>query len=124
MMTIFSPLLSRNRLYGLRCQKCGQAFGKHDYVMRAKDYLFHPDCFSCVVCNRLLVPGDEFSIKRGQLYCKDDHWQVKEENNNNNSSEVEGSRSSSAAAGELVIADEDDDEAGGECEEHMYENAC
>ena len=61
-----------SRLFGSRCEKCGQSFGKSDYVMRAKNKIFHMECFRCVACEKQLVPGDEFSLRRDELLCKED----------------------------------------------------
>lgn len=41
--------------------------------MRAKDNLYHIDCFHCVACRRQLIPGDEFALKDNELFCKEDH---------------------------------------------------
>ena len=38
----FSPL---SRLFGAKCDKCLRSFGKSDYVMRAKNKIFHLECF-------------------------------------------------------------------------------
>jgi len=43
--------------------------------MRARDRIYHVDCFRCVACQRRLVSGDEFAVRRvdGRLVCRD-HW--------------------------------------------------
>lgn len=41
--------------------------------MRARDNLYHIDCFRCVSCNRQLIPGDEFALRDDELFCKADH---------------------------------------------------
>ncbi|XP_070174582.1 insulin gene enhancer protein ISL-1-like isoform X2 [Littorina saxatilis] len=62
------------RLFGTKCSQCLLGFGKTDFVMRAKNKMFHVDCFRCVVCNRALVTGDEFALRDdGLLYCKLDN---------------------------------------------------
>ena len=61
-------------MFGTKCGQCLQSFGKTDFVMRAKNKLFHVDCFRCVVCNVALRPGDEFALRDdGLLYCKLDN---------------------------------------------------
>jgi len=42
-------------------------------VMRARDRIYHIDCFRCVTCQRRLVSGDEFAVRRGDggLVCRD-----------------------------------------------------
>lgn len=62
------------RLFGAKCDKCGSIFSKNDYVMRAKNKIYHIECFRCCACARPLVPGDEFALREsGALYCKEDH---------------------------------------------------
>ncbi len=90
------------RLFGTRCEKCTRSFGPNDFVMRAKEKIFHLECFRCVACNKQLVPGEEFALRHetGDLYCKDDHASlsrtsgldglVKEENNNNDNDQGSG----------------------------------
>lgn len=53
-------LLSRSlpsRLFGTKCDKCGNSFSKNDFVMRAKTKIFHIECFRCSACARQLLPG-------------------------------------------------------------------
>ncbi|XP_006607042.1 insulin gene enhancer protein isl-1-like, partial [Glycine max] len=62
------------RLFGTKCDKCGNSFSKNDFVMRAKTKIFHIECFRCSSCARQLLPGDEFALRDGgALYCKEDH---------------------------------------------------
>ncbi len=60
------------RLFGAKCDKCMRSFGKSDYVMRAKNKIFHLECFRCAACEKQLVPGDEYSLRHDELFCKDD----------------------------------------------------
>ncbi len=41
--------------------------------MRAKNKIFHLDCFRCVACEKQLVPGDEFALRDDGLFCREDH---------------------------------------------------
>ncbi len=41
--------------------------------MRAKDRVYHVDCFHCVACCQPLRPGDEFAMRLEGLFCKNDH---------------------------------------------------
>ena len=86
------------RLFGAKCDKCGCTFGKSDYVMRAKNRIFHLECFRCVACQRQLIPGDSFALRDDGLFCNQHHRLDKEEagetnnnksilNNNSNASE-------------------------------------
>uniref|UniRef100_A0A672LM78 Insulin gene enhancer protein isl-2b n=1 Tax=Sinocyclocheilus grahami TaxID=75366 RepID=A0A672LM78_SINGR len=44
-----------------------------DLVMRARDGVYHIECFRCSVCSRQLLPGDEFSLRDEELLCRADH---------------------------------------------------
>lgn len=61
------------RLFGIKCAKCRVGFGSSDLVMRARDSVYHIECFRCSVCNRQLLPGDEFSLREHELLCRADH---------------------------------------------------
>jgi len=41
--------------------------------MRARNRIYHVDCFRCVTCQRRLVSGDEFALRRSdsELVCGD-----------------------------------------------------
>jgi hypothetical protein len=42
--------------------------------MRARNKIYHIDCFRCVTCCRQLVPGDEFCLRADDgLVCKADY---------------------------------------------------
>ncbi|GAA6079716.1 insulin gene enhancer protein isl-2a [Tachysurus ichikawai] len=41
--------------------------------MRARDNVYHMECFRCSVCSRHLLPGDEFSLREEELLCRADH---------------------------------------------------
>ena len=38
--------------------------------MRAKNKIFHLECFRCVACEKQLVPGDEFALRDDGLFCR------------------------------------------------------
>ncbi|KFD61884.1 hypothetical protein M514_01074 [Trichuris suis] len=61
------------RLFAAKCGKCGKTFEKKDYVMRAKNNLYHTDCFKCTICMSPLLPGDQFALRNSTLYCKADY---------------------------------------------------
>ena len=45
-----------------RCTKCLMDIGPTDLVMKAKQSLFHVDCFRCFKCHSLLTKGDLFGM--------------------------------------------------------------
>ncbi|CAF1210318.1 unnamed protein product, partial [Didymodactylos carnosus] len=53
-----------------RCQKCHQSLTPNDLIMRACDYLYHINCFSCCLCQQLLKPGDEYGLRDSFLLCR------------------------------------------------------
>jgi insulin gene enhancer protein ISL-1 len=61
------------RLFGAKCAKCGDSFSKSDLVMRARNKIYHIDCFRCSACKRQLTRGDEFALRDDVLFCKADH---------------------------------------------------
>ncbi len=62
-----------NRLFGIKCAKCTLGFSSSDLVMRARGSVYHIECFRCSVCSRQLLPGDEFSVRDEELFCRADH---------------------------------------------------
>nr|BAB40339.1 islet [Halocynthia roretzi] len=60
-------------LFGTKCNKCGLGFTKNDFVMRARNKIYHIECFKCVACSKQLIPGDEFALREDGLFCKADH---------------------------------------------------
>ncbi|XP_062926217.1 insulin gene enhancer protein isl-2a isoform X2 [Mobula hypostoma] len=61
------------RLFGTKCAKCSLTFSKNDLVMRARNRVYHIECFRCVACSRQLIPGDEFALRDDELFCRADH---------------------------------------------------
>ncbi|XP_035775412.1 LIM/homeobox protein Lhx2-like [Anopheles albimanus] len=54
-----------------RCARCRNGISASDLVMRAKDLIFHVNCFSCLVCGQLLRGGDTAGIRDGRVFCAD-----------------------------------------------------
>ena len=65
--------VTSSRLFGAKCARCNVGFGVADLVMRARGLVYHVTCFRCVVCDRQLVPGDEFALSDDGLLCRVDH---------------------------------------------------
>ncbi|CAH8468533.1 unnamed protein product [Schistosoma intercalatum] len=82
-----------NFLY--RCAGCYRLIDKMDLVFRIRSRTFHLDCFRCVICEKLLQPGEEIAYRNEQVYClihshliqkfpKINHHHDSSENDNNN----------------------------------------
>ncbi|KRZ79518.1 LIM/homeobox protein Lhx9 [Trichinella papuae] len=56
--------------FSKRCSRCNRVVLPKDLVMRARDYVFHLHCFTCVVCNVPMQPGSLFGLgNNGLIYC-------------------------------------------------------
>jgi LIM homeobox protein 3/4 len=67
-----------NRKFGTKCASCGNGIPPSDVVRRASDYVYHLQCFSCLICHRQLNTGDEFYLIDDQkLVCKIDYETLK-----------------------------------------------
>ncbi|KAK3088041.1 hypothetical protein FSP39_013846 [Pinctada imbricata] len=56
-----------------RCSRCGLGITANELVMRAKDYVYHLQCFTCASCNKTLTTGDQFGMKENLVYCRHDY---------------------------------------------------
>ncbi|XP_042329935.1 insulin gene enhancer protein ISL-2-like [Sceloporus undulatus] len=61
------------RLFGVKCGSCSGPFGSSDLVMRARERVFHLECFRCSLCATQLLPGDEFALREAKLLCSHHH---------------------------------------------------
>uniref|UniRef100_A0A8C0U737 LIM zinc-binding domain-containing protein n=1 Tax=Cyanistes caeruleus TaxID=156563 RepID=A0A8C0U737_CYACU len=41
-----------------------------EMVMRARDLVYHLNCFTCTTCNKMLTTGDHFGMKDNLVYCR------------------------------------------------------
>ncbi|TKR93908.1 hypothetical protein L596_008276 [Steinernema carpocapsae] len=57
-------------LFGTKCVRCERVFDRQDLVMRARNLVFHVNCFTCYSCDRHLAPGEEYVVKEEELYCR------------------------------------------------------
>ena len=55
-----------------RCATCSQTIDCAEMVMRARDCVFHLECFACVQCKRVLTTGDSFGMNDNTIYCLSD----------------------------------------------------
>lgn len=60
------------RLFMIKCNRCGDNINRNDLIMKSRSKIYHFECFCCNVCNKKLLPGDEYQIREEQLYCKED----------------------------------------------------
>lgn len=91
------------RLFGTKCAKCSRSVTKNDFVMRAKNQIYHIDCFRCIACSRQLVPGDEFALREDGLFCKEDNEIVEKATATAQAAHARGGqRSSSQSSGTSV----------------------
>ncbi|KAL7854331.1 hypothetical protein SRHO_G00165210 [Serrasalmus rhombeus] len=57
----------------IKCAKCELGFSGTTLVMRARDSVYHIECFRCSACGRQLLPGDEYSVREDALLCRGEH---------------------------------------------------
>ncbi|XP_044577613.1 LIM/homeobox protein Lhx5-like isoform X5 [Cotesia glomerata] len=72
-----SKLFCRNdfyRRYGTKCSGCLQGISPQDLVRKARDKVFHLNCFTCLVCRRQLSTGEElYVLDDNKFVCKQDY---------------------------------------------------
>ena len=44
--------------------------GTNELVMRARCFLYHLECFKCVICDVALIKGDLFGMMDAVVYCQ------------------------------------------------------
>ncbi|XP_066940265.1 LIM/homeobox protein Lhx9-like isoform X3 [Macrobrachium rosenbergii] len=65
-----------HRLFSMRrCARCSQCISSAELVMRAREFVYHVQCFTCAHCNMQLTKGDHFGMNGPLIYCRD-HYQV------------------------------------------------
>lgn len=64
------------RIYNVnKCARCLHEIQPADLVMKARQFLFHVDCFRCDTCGLVLAKGDLFGMLGDHLYCQV-HYEV------------------------------------------------
>jgi len=53
-----------------QCVRCLISIGRSELVMKARCFLYHVDCFKCVVCDVPLIKGDLFGMFDAVVYCQ------------------------------------------------------
>ncbi|XP_037954758.1 protein apterous [Teleopsis dalmanni] len=67
-----------------RCSRCLASISSSELVMRAKNLVFHVNCFSCAVCRSPLTKGDQFGIVESLVYCRTHYAVAREEETSTN----------------------------------------
>ncbi|XP_062333970.1 LIM/homeobox protein Lhx2-like [Osmerus eperlanus] len=52
-----------------RCARCHLGISASEMVMRAKDLVYHLNCFTCTSCHKILTTGDHFGMRDSLVYC-------------------------------------------------------
>ncbi|XP_030624974.1 LIM/homeobox protein Lhx2-like [Chanos chanos] len=53
-----------------RCSRCHLGISASEMVMRARDLVYHLNCFTCTSCNKMLTTGDHFGMRDSLVYCR------------------------------------------------------
>ncbi|XP_028914061.1 LIM/homeobox protein Lhx5 [Ornithorhynchus anatinus] len=62
------------RRFGTKCAGCAQGISPSDLVRKARNKVFHLNCFTCMVCNKQLSTGEElYVIDENKFVCKEDY---------------------------------------------------
>ncbi|XP_053869909.1 insulin gene enhancer protein ISL-2B-like [Malaclemys terrapin pileata] len=62
------------RLFSTRCARCRETLLPSDLVLRARGAVYHQACFCCSLCQRRLLPGEQFALRPDGLYCPIHQW--------------------------------------------------
>lgn len=60
------------------CAGCHVTISRTQLVMKAKCFLYHVDCFKCVLCDVPLIKGDLFGMFGAVIYCQNHYRQQQE----------------------------------------------
>eukprot|EP00096_Caligus_rogercresseyi_P003345 TRINITY_DN1622_c0_g1_i2.p1 TRINITY_DN1622_c0_g1~~TRINITY_DN1622_c0_g1_i2.p1 ORF type:complete len:317 (-),score=106.36 TRINITY_DN1622_c0_g1_i2:285-1235(-) len=61
------------RRYGPRCSGCGEMISPTDMVRKARNRVFHLNCFTCGVCRKQLLTGEKLYVLQDESFvCKED----------------------------------------------------
>ena len=64
--------------FSRQCVRCLVSIGRSELVMKARCFLYHVDCFKCVVCDVPLIKGDLFGMFDAVIYCQTHYRQQQE----------------------------------------------
>lgn len=66
--------LYSSRRYGTKCGGCLQGINPQDLVRKARDKVFHLNCFTCLVCRKQMSTGEElYVLDDNKFVCKQDY---------------------------------------------------
>lgn len=64
--------------YRARCDKCPRCDEEiTEKMVRTSGAAFHPECFTCVVCNKSMVHEQFITDEQQRIYCQDDYARQK-----------------------------------------------
>lgn len=63
------------RMFGLTgvCAACKKEIPAFEMVMRARDKVYHLECFACQECSHRFCVGDKFYLADGKILCEYDY---------------------------------------------------
>ncbi|CAH3035872.1 unnamed protein product [Porites lobata] len=66
------------RLFGATgiCSQCFKQIPPLDMVMRAREHIYHLDCFACQVCHYRFCVGDKFYLHYNSVLCEDHYYDI------------------------------------------------
>lgn len=78
MFILIETIIQYFRRFGTKCAGCELGIPPTQVVRRAQDFVYHLQCFACVMCSRQLNTGDEFYLMEDRkLVCKPDYEAAK-----------------------------------------------
>ncbi|CAH3023753.1 unnamed protein product [Porites evermanni] len=66
------------RLFGATgvCSLCMKTIPPLEMVMRAREHIYHLDCFACQVCRYRFCVGDKFYLHFNTVLCEADYYDL------------------------------------------------
>uniref|UniRef100_A0A1I8H2D6 LIM/homeobox protein Lhx5 n=1 Tax=Macrostomum lignano TaxID=282301 RepID=A0A1I8H2D6_9PLAT len=62
------------RRFGTKCAGCSEGISPNDLVRKARNKVFHLGCFTCMVCRKQLITGEELVVfDENKFVCKQDY---------------------------------------------------
>ena len=46
------------------------SIASHELVMKARDMVYHLNCFTCATCSKVLTTGEHFGMQDTMVYCR------------------------------------------------------